>query len=150
MTIDRVKTLLGLMKDNDLTEIEFEESGFRVYLKKKGGDTPQVTLTAPAQPQQAAAGAAPAPVKADSKGAKGPNTITSPIVGTFYRSPSPDAPVFVDVGDIIKPDDVVCIIEAMKVMNSVKAEMSGVVKEILVESAQPVEFGQPLFVVEPL
>jgi len=148
MTVDRVKTLLDLMKENELTELEFEEENFRVYLKKGGNEVPQVmAVSAPPAPRAETK----EPLDTGAKAKKDDNllTITSPIVGTFYRSPTPEEPPFADVGDSVNADDIVCIIEAMKVMNNVKAEVSGVIKETLVENAQPVEFGQPLFLVEP-
>ncbi len=154
MKIDEIKTIVKLMLEHDLTEFKIEAEEMRLCIKR-GSDATQV-IAAPhvvqAVPAAAAAPAAAAPAAAPAaeaaKSTAGKNTIDAPIVGTFYRSPSPDAPAFVKVGDKIQADTVVCIIEAMKVMNEIKAEMSGVLKEILVENASPVEYGQPLFVIE--
>ena len=133
--------LIRVMNDNDLIEIEIEQDGWKVRLKK-GGELVEKQVVIPAPVLEAAASNAPAPVTEHP-------VIKSPMVGTFYRSPAPDADAFVAVGDSISEESVVCIIEAMKVMNEIKAEISGRVTEIFVENGEPVEFGQPLFVVEP-
>jgi acetyl-CoA carboxylase biotin carboxyl carrier protein len=99
---------------------------------------------------QAPAAPAPAAAKAAAPAAEAGKAIKSPLVGTFYKSPSPDAPAYVKVGDTVKPDTTLCILEAMKVMNEVKAEVSGVITEILCENGQPVEYDQPLFRYRPL
>jgi acetyl-CoA carboxylase biotin carboxyl carrier protein len=150
MDIAELKKLVKLMNENDLVELEIEEQGSIVRLKKAGGgfqalppgQAPlmaahaQAPLAAPAPAAAPAAPAGPPP---------GTEEIRSPIVGTFYRSASPENPAYVSVGDRVKPDTVVCIVEAMKVMNEIKAERSGEVVEILVENGQAVEFDQPLF-----
>ena len=148
-----LKLLVKLMTDNDLTELDIEGEGEKVKLKRGGnGGAPSVQYlpapvaapqAAPATPAAAPAASAPAP--ADTSGP----TINSPMVGTFYSAPSPDAKPFVSVGDRVTPDTVVCIIEAMKVFNEIKAETSGTIARIAVESGQAVEFGQPLFVIKP-
>jgi len=146
MDLDRIQELLKLMKSHDLEEIEIEDNDFRVRLKKESQGiavtAPQVAA-APAAGGASAAGAAPATDEL----AESPDhfVITSPIVGSFYRSPTPDAEPFVEVGDPVSPDKIVCIVEAMKVMNEVKAEIPGVIEKIFVESGKPVEYGQPLF-----
>jgi len=147
-----LKQLIKLMVDNDLTELDIEAQGGPVKLKRNS-QTPGVQLVpaaapvahgaaAPVQPAQAASVDEPA-----SSEVTGP-TIDSPMVGTFYAASSPDAKAFVSVGDQVTPDTVVCIVEAMKVFNEIKAETSGTVEKILVEPGQAVEFGQPLFTIK--
>ena len=154
MDLKDIKLIIDLMKRNDLSVFQMEKEGFKILLKKgQSGAYNVSSATAPApvfhatpMPQQAApapavetAAAAPAPV------AKG-KEITSPMVGTFYAAMSPDSPAYVKIGQTVVADEtVVCIIEAMKVMNEVKSEVSGVVAEILGENGKPVQFGQPLF-----
>jgi acetyl-CoA carboxylase biotin carboxyl carrier protein len=151
MTIKEIEALGRMMKEYDLSELKVELKDCNVSLRR--GDktvaapvvvAPAPVAAAPAAPV-AAAPAAPAAAPAAAAPAK---TIDSPLVGTFYRAASPDSDAFVNVGDRVTADTVIAIIEAMKVMNEVKAEKSGVIKEILVENGQPVEFGQPLFVIE--
>ncbi len=145
MKIDEIKTIVKMMSDNDLTEFKIEAEEYNLCIKR-GNDKTQVFTTAPiAAP--AAAPVAAAPVVPDAPAAP-ENTIDAPIVGTFYSSPSPEAKAFVSVGDKVTADTVVCIVEAMKVMNEIKAEKAGVIKEILVENSTPVEYGQALFVIE--
>lgn len=146
MDLSRVKELIELMDRHQLEELEVEEEGFRVRLSKQGERIREVIVPAAvsgAAPAVVAAGggAAPAPaVTAETEGA-----VTSPMVGTFYRSPNPDADSFVEIGDRVEDGQVICIIEAMKVMNEVKAERSGTVEAVLVDNGESVEFGQPLF-----
>lgn len=155
MKIEEIKVIVKLMAENDLTEFKIEAEEYNLCIKR--GQEHNIIATtsvaaAPAAipvaaPAPAAASAAPAaPAAPEVKAVQ--KTIDSPIVGTFYRSPSPEAKAFVNIGDRVSPETVVCIIEAMKVMNEVKAEKSGVIKEILIENASPVEYGQPLFVIE--
>jgi acetyl-CoA carboxylase biotin carboxyl carrier protein len=142
-----IQDLADLLRKNNLCELEFEREGVRVRLRQEFAARP----TGPA-PQEPAAGQAPslpsyaAAAPADTGGLV---TITSPIVGTFYRSPSPDADPYVEEGDTVKKGQVLCIVEAMKLMNEIESEVDGRVVKILVESAKPVEYGQPLFLVEP-
>lgn len=138
------------MKKNDLSEFKLESEGFKIELKK-GGNFSQIVSAVPpplaaGYAQQLPPTAAPAPAAAAAP-AKADNLreITSPMVGTFYESPSPEAEVFVQVGQEVTPDTVVCIIEAMKVMNEIKAEISGVIAEIVAENGKPVQFGQALY-----
>ena len=146
--LDRVKELLKLMEAHGLAEIEFEEKDSKIRLKKQA-TVPEgpVALVAGAGPAPPVGAGAPGAAAQAAEAAAGANThtITSPIVGTFYRSPSPDAEPFVEAGDPVDPDAVVCIVEAMKVMNEVKAEVQGTVEKALVESGTAVEYGQPLF-----
>jgi len=155
MELKDIKKVVQLMKENDLSEFLLEDESCTLQLKR-GGD--QVTQMVTAAPQMVAAPAlapAAAPVAsaaietAASSADDGLIEITSPMVGTFYRSPSPDMDFFVEVGSSIGAESVVCIIEAMKVMNEINAEVSGTIKKILVDNATPVQFGQPLFLVEP-
>lgn len=145
------------MKKNSLSEFELEEKDFKIKLKRpigsSGGpgvtpvDDPELTAFAalgrPAASAPAPAAAAPSPSNNDVE-------IKSPMIGTLYRSPSPDADPYVEVGTEVGPETVVCIIEAMKVMNEIKAETRGIITSIVAENAKPVEFGQPLFRVRPL
>lgn len=136
--LTKIKDLIKLMEDHDLTAFELEDSGFKVRLEK-GGNQEQIV-------------AAPQPVIAEEKApekivAEDTEEISSPMVGTFYKSASPDADPYVKVGDSVDEGTVICIIEAMKVMNQIKADKSGVIQRILVDDATPVEFGQGLFVI---
>lgn len=146
MKIEEIETIVKLMSAHDLTEFKIEAESYNLCIRR--GCT---TAVAPVQTVVAAAPAA-LPVPTAAPAAPAPaapvTTIDSPLVGTFYRAASPEAQAFVKVGDKVAPDTVIGIIEAMKVMNEIKAEKSGVIKEILVENGQPVEFGQPLFVIE--
>ena len=135
-----------------MTELEIEKAGVKVRIKK--GRMISAGLSGQADGSSASAvekTAVPELTEAGEKPAdKGLATITSPIVGTFYRSSSPDAPSYVDIGDVVKKGQVLCIIEAMKLMNEIESEVDGKVIEILLENAQPVEYGEPLFRIEPL
>jgi len=149
--IDEIKTIVELMSEHDLTEFKIEADEMHLCIRR-GSDQPVQMIQAP-QMQAMAPMAAPAaaPVSAEAATETAPEiageTIDSPIVGTFYEASSPDSPAFAKVGDTVSADTVVCIVEAMKVMNEIKAEKSGVIKEVLVDNAQPVEYGQPLFVI---
>ena len=150
MDIKQIKRIIDLMKANELCEFEMEEEGFRIAIKRRNGNEPQVVLSHAPVPQAIAAApvaaAATAAEKADDKKYL---EIKSPIVGTFYRASSPDAEPYVVVGSEVGPETVVCIVEAMKVMNEIKAEVKGIVRKILVDNATPIQFGQVLFLVEP-
>ena len=140
-----IEEMLQLMESRGLVELEMEHQGLRIRLKKASSSpAPQVVEYVAGIPQPAAA----------SSGAKLAEEnhriiIKSPMVGTFYRAPAPDAPPFVEVGQDLEVGQVVCIIEAMKLMNEIKSEVAGRIAEVLAENGAPVEFGQPLFVVEP-
>ena len=143
-----IKAIIDLMKKNDLTVFEMEKDGFRLKLQKGALDQPIITAPIAVTPAtQTAAIGTPAAALATAPAAESTplNDIVSPMVGTFYRSASPDAQPFVDVGTAVSEDTVVCIIEAMKVMNEIKAETSGVIAEVVAENAKPVQFGQVLF-----
>lgn len=152
-----LKQLVKLMVDNDLTELDLEGEGEKVKLRR-GEAGPEVQYVTPAPPSAMAAPAPAAPVApAGSDGIEpggqalddGAVTINSPMVGTFYSSPSPDAATFVTVGEKVEAETVVCIIEAMKVFNEIKAEKAGTIERMLVDNGQAVEFGEPLFVIKP-
>jgi acetyl-CoA carboxylase biotin carboxyl carrier protein len=155
LDLKAIKQVVELMKRSELSEFELEEEGFKLRLTRKGSEAPQVIqavapVTAPAAQSLASAAPAAAPAATESAPAEDPNlsTITSPMVGTFYAAASPDSPSFVKVGQKTDADTVVCIIEAMKVMNEIQAELSGTIVECLVENGQAVEYGQPLFKVK--
>ena len=152
MDLKDIKAIIDLMKKNSITEFELERQDFKIRLKRglNGGtpavqyDEPAVTGAAPVLPAVGVASvAAPQPV------ATGEIDIKSPMIGTFYRAPSPEAGNYVEIGTEVNADTVVCIIEAMKVMNEIKSEVKGTVTQVLVENGKPVEFGQPLFKVRP-
>ena len=152
MDFKEIKRLVELMTQNDLTELEIDREDVRVTLKRGSpGGTPVVMQHAYA-PAPAAPAAAPAVAAAPAPAAKPStdhlDTIKSPMVGTFYRSSSPESQSFVKVGDKVGPDTTVCIIEAMKVMNEIKAEKAGIIREICIENAETVEFAQVLFKIE--
>ena len=143
MELKDIKAIIDLMKENDLSVFEMEKDGFKLKLQKEGAAPP--ILPAPAALPIALA-PAPPPAAAPAK-AEGPplKDIVSPMVGTFYRAASPEASPFADVGKTVNEDSVVCIIEAMKVMNEIKAETRGVIAEVVAENGKPVQFGQVLF-----
>jgi acetyl-CoA carboxylase biotin carboxyl carrier protein len=148
MYIKEIKDMINLMNENGLTELEIEKEGVRIRLKKGalGAVEQAVEHSIPRSSAQAAPASAPAQEKAPAR-----NTvdIKSPMVGTFYRAPSPEAPPYIGIGDVIDVGQVICIIEAMKLMNEIKSEVRGKVVDIQVDNAEPVEFGQVLIVVEP-
>jgi len=176
MDLDRIRELLRVVAESDVAEVEIEEGGLKLVVRK---DSPSVTLqpAIPFLPSYPPPGGyppvGPPPIVTDpSSGlanqatsqvaaarnpvaaAMGPSAaalteVRAPIVGTFYRSPSPDADPFVEVGDVVSAGQVLCIIEAMKLMNEIEAEQAGIIRRILVDDAQPVEFDQPLFAIEP-
>jgi len=157
MDLEELEKILELMDANKLTELEYEEEGKKIRLKREDGSAPiPVAVPMPAAPLAVPVPAPvhpAAPVAPASPGATStlpPNCVefTAPLVGTFYRAPRPDAEDFVNVGDEISADKVVCIIEAMKMMNEIKAEMNGTIREILVKNGQAIEFGEPLFLIE--
>ncbi len=165
MDLDKIRALLRVVEESGVAEVEIEEDDFKLVIRKTA---PTVTLQPPAYfppygaalaPPAAPAGAGvpvanetntPAAVSAEADtSTKSKNVeVKAPIVGTFYRSPAPDAEAFINVGDTVAVGDVLCIIEAMKLMNEIESEVAGVVREVLAENAQPVEYDQPLFVVE--
>ena len=151
MDISEIKRIVKLMEDKGLTEFSMKDANGELLLKRGGGE-PQVVYSAPPAAAIPVAPATPASSAEAPATAPIPSNlieIKSPIVGTFYRKPAPDQPAHVNEGDSVSPDSVVCIVEAMKVMNEINAEVTGTIKEVLVEDGDPVQFGQPLFLVEP-
>lgn len=152
MDLKDIKAIIDLMRKNAISEFELERQEFKIKLKRgmNGGQpvnfddtvTQIPLLTAPIPPPNTPS-RAPEPPSATIE-------IKSPMIGTFYRSPSPESAPYADVGTEVGPDTVVCIIEAMKVMNEIKAEVRGVITQVLIDNAKPVEFGQPLFRLRPL
>jgi acetyl-CoA carboxylase biotin carboxyl carrier protein len=144
--IKEIKAIIDLMKKHDLSVFEIEKEGFRLKLQR-GASAPQATIAAPAaaSPAKAAVAGGEPPPAAKAVETVPAREIVSQMVGTFYRAASPEAPPFVEVGKPVTEDTVVCIIEAMKVMNEIKAEISGVIAEVLADNAKPVQFGQALF-----
>ena len=148
MDLKDIKAIIDLMKKNSISEFELERQEFKIKLKRGPSvayqDEPVVAY-APAPMIPASAATPPAVAAATSSDLE----IKSPMIGTFYRAPSPEAGNYVEVGSEVNPDTVVCIIEAMKVMNEIKAEVKGVITQVLMENAKPVEFGQALFKIRP-
>ena len=147
MDIEEIHRLIELMNENELLELELVEDSKKIRLKKKYDGGPKVIAApmaaAPVPQQPVAATPAAAPVAA------GTVEIKSPMVGTFYRSSNPESPPYVDEGDQVTEETAVCIVEAMKVFNEIKAEVEGTIVSILVENGQTVEYGQPMFLVKP-
>jgi acetyl-CoA carboxylase biotin carboxyl carrier protein len=153
MDLRKLKTLIDLVAESDISELEVTEGDGKVRIVKASAQQHQQVMYVPQQqmqsmPQHHSAPAAPLPA-AVPEVAEVPagHIVTSPMVGTFYRSSAPGNPTFVEVGATVKEGDTLCIIEAMKLLNEIESDFSGVVQQILVENGQPVEFGQPLFVI---
>jgi acetyl-CoA carboxylase biotin carboxyl carrier protein len=151
MDLRKLKKLIDLVQESGIAELEITEGEEKVKIVKGGmvmaAAAAPMMVAAPAAEGRAAAPAASAPAAgADADAGQEGHVVKAPMVGTFYRSPSPDAKAFVEVGQSIKEGDTICIIEAMKLMNEIEADASGTVKAILVENGQPVEYGQPLFI----
>ena len=141
METKKLKELIKFMNDNNLCEIDIEEEGKRIRLKKNSSSQPVVISSAPSPDSS--------PAQESQKNKKNILEIKSPMVGTFYTAPSPGAKPYATLGDLVKPGTVVCIVEAMKLMNEIKAEVSGKIVQILVENGETIEFGQTLFAIEP-
>ena len=153
MDLKDIKAIIDLMKKNSISEFELEKQDFKIRLKRNAGGTiaQAEEMGTPLYVPQVAAGGGtlttlPTVLPPPSTGEV---EIKSPMIGTFYRAPSPEAANYVELGSEVNPDTVVCIIEAMKVMNEIKAEVKGVLTQVLVENAKPVEFGQPMFKIRP-
>ena len=156
MDLDRIESLLKLLSTHDVSEFHYRDGEHRIRLRL--GPPPMSyaavqSMAPPPASYAAQATAAPAAPPSAAPAAAAPEeglvTIESPMVGTFYRSPTPGAPLFAEVGDTVAKGRTLCIVEAMKLMNEIEAEVSGVIVEVLVENAQPVQFGQPLFKIRP-
>jgi len=150
--IAQIRKLIKLVQNSDLTEIEVTEGDQTVRISRQAPATPAPapqTFTAPVAPAPAPASEAPAAAEPKAEPTE-EHAVKSPMVGTFYRAPSPDADPFVTEGQKVKKGDVLCIIEAMKMMNEIEAEYDGVIDAILVENGTPVEYGQPIFIITPL
>ncbi len=162
MDLKLVKNILDLISESDVDEVSIEEGDFKISVKKKAsaspGEIPAYHYQIPAQspapapppstansPDHSPADTSAGPDQEDSVDG---DTVKSPIVGTFYRAPSPESDPFVEVGDKVEKGDTLCIVEAMKIMNEIEAEFGGTIQKILVEDAQPVEFDQPLFIIK--
>ncbi len=150
MELKDIKELIALIRKNDLTEFSLEQEGFKITLKRGTemvavAAAPAMALAPAALPAAAQTSSAPAPVALAPAAVSAGKEIPSPMVGTFYSAASPEAPPFVSIGQQVSPDTTICIIEAMKVMNEIKAETSGVIVEVLAENGKPVQFGQALF-----
>ena len=154
MDLKDIKAIIDLMKKNSVSEFELEKQDFKIRLKRGMAGNPQVVQYEDAPVQAVAYAQAPAALPAGgAPAAPAPSNesdIKSPMIGTVYRSPSPESASYVEVGTEVNPETVVCIIEAMKVMNEIKAEARGVITQVLVDNAKPVEFGQPLFKIRPI
>jgi len=158
MKAKEIQELISFLSETGLEEVNIETDDFKVSIKRSPEQTvvaaaPQAApVPMPAAPAPAAPSAA-APAANDGGGSEAPNKnlieIKSPMIGTFYRSPNPESPAFVEVGSVVKPGDTVCIIEAMKLFNEIESEVSGKIVKVLVDNAQPVEYDQPLFLVDP-
>jgi len=144
MELEEIKEIISFLKDTDVTELNIEKEGFKIRIKR-GYIYGPIEITKTAKPVQEAEKPSYeiAPSEEETL-----HTITSPLVGTFYRSSSPDSSPFVEVGSKVEKGQVICIIEAMKIMNEIESDVSGIVRKILVENGQPVEYGEPLFLIE--
>ena len=153
MDLRKLKKLIDLVQESGIAELEITEGEEKVKIVKGGGVSisqaplAAVSQAASAPEPRAAASAAPPPAAAQPEAGQEGHVVKAPMVGTFYRSASPDAKVFIEVGQTVKEGQTICIIEAMKLMNEIEADASGVVKAILVENGQPVEYGRPLFII---
>ena len=158
MDLKDLKSIIDLMRKNSVSELELEKEGVKIRLKR-GAEEGQAVVHHEYRPVMGqpmmysqppitagATGTAPEPVRVAEEGTE----IKSPMIGTFYRSPSPESGPYVEVGSEVNPDTVVALIEAMKVMNEIKAEVRGVITQVIVDNAKPVEFGQPMFKIRPL
>lgn len=150
MDLKEIKQIIDLIAESDVNEVAIEEGDFKIKVKKRADQAPvqyQVPMQQAALPQPAQPTASDNTESGSTENEVSGEVIKSPIVGTFYRSPSPDDPVFVSVGDHVEKGQTLCIIEAMKIMNEIESEFSGEIKQILVDDTEAVEFEQPLFII---
>jgi len=150
MNIKEIKEMINLMNENGLVEIEIEKDGMRIRLKKVGAAIEAFSGPVVIEREKISQGPAKEMPEAAKETTVKTIEIKAPMVGTFYRAPSPEAPPYVEVGQTVEVGQVICIIEAMKLMNEIKSEIKGKILEILVDNAEPVEFGQPIFLIEPI
>jgi acetyl-CoA carboxylase biotin carboxyl carrier protein len=150
MNVKEIKEMVNLMNDNGLVELEIEKEGMRIRLKKTSGQGEGYNGPIVVERQAISEAASRQIAEPDKETSVKTVEVKSPMVGTFYRSPSPESAPYVEVGQNIEPGQVICIIEAMKLMNEIKSEVRGKILEVLVDNAEPVEFGQPVFLIEPL
>jgi acetyl-CoA carboxylase biotin carboxyl carrier protein len=151
MDIRKVKKLIELLEESGIAELEINEGEESVRISRYSSSAPPAPVNyaaAPAAPATAAAPAAPAAAESEEESLPSGHIVKSPMVGTFYSSPSPGAKAFVGIGDSVAEGDTICIVEAMKILNQIEADVSGTIKAILVDNAQPVEYGQPLMIIE--
>jgi acetyl-CoA carboxylase biotin carboxyl carrier protein len=146
MDLRKLKKLIDLVQESGISELEVTEGEEKVKIVKSGG--PAVTYAAPAPAPSPVATVVPGPVAVAAPAEIPGHLVKSPMVGTFYRSPSPGTKAFVEVGDTVKSGDTICIIEAMKLLNEIECDKDGIIKAILVENGQPVEYGEPLVVID--
>lgn len=160
MDLKLIKNLLDMISESNLNEVSIEEGSLKIKVKKQSDQSvsrEQIVYAQQPAPQNPGGSAPAVPAssnessgdKSNDSGSSTAVTIKSPIVGTFYAAPNPESPDFVKVGDTVKKGDVLCIVEAMKIMNEIESEHSGKITKILVSNAQPIEFDQPLFIIEP-
>ena len=157
MNLEEIKQILDLVREHDLSEFELEQEGVKLRVRKRGAEAPTIMVSA-AQMAAAAPGVAQVVLPAVASAAEPADTsdsagvelevVKSPIVGTFYRTPEPNSPPFASVGDIVRKNQVLCIIEAMKLMNEIVSEYDGEIVEVFVESGQPVQYGERLFAIK--
>jgi acetyl-CoA carboxylase biotin carboxyl carrier protein len=143
MEIDDLKELIDLLKETDITDLQLEKNGTKIRIKRE-------RMLSPMEIQVQKLGGLQEKIISTTEEETRLITITSPIVGTFYRAPSPEAAPFVEIGSRVKKGQVLCIVEAMKLMNEIESETDGTVIKVLVENGQPVEYGEPLFLIEPV
>ena len=162
-SLKEIQDLIDVLVERKITEFEMEQSGLRVRIKRGDAQSmnpgaASLSFAVPASPAPAPAGlplpvgaaeASPAPVEASTEAPEGLHLIKSPIVGTFYSAPAPNAPPFVKLGDVVQVGQVLCVIEAMKLMNEIESEVAGELVRVYVENGQPVEYGQSLFAIKP-
>jgi len=152
MNIKEIKEMINLMNENGLLELEIEKDDMRIKLKKMVAGSEALGGPIIIEKENMATVSQQSKLQQENIPGAGVKTveIKAPMVGTFYRAPSPETPPYVEVGQIIEPGQVICIIEAMKLMNEIKSEIKGKIMEVLVDNAEPVEFGQSLLIIEPL
>jgi acetyl-CoA carboxylase biotin carboxyl carrier protein len=144
MELEEIRQLIDLLKETDITEIQVERDGVKLKIKRE-----RFMRSFEIGSQTVKQAGASAEAKEEAEDAQRLITITSPIVGVFHRSPAPEAPPFVEAGSAVKKGQVLCIVEAMKLMNEIESDADGVISKILIENGQPVEYGEPLFLIEP-